>query len=213
MNAEQPVLTTSQRGWIKMEFNQAVWIPCLPAFPEGENRDSWARIYAEHLWEASGMARNRRQVDFLRKTLIAVHKQIYSTLPCQMALLHMPALSIPALPVCFGIWQAEGDRTTQLRALAHADETENLIRPPLVEECYTDKLGSGLKTICYLSRPRETTVTASLNYAWRSEELQTAVRMFTMCGDLGRLHATMPDIDELIQVIDFIPISPPRVAP
>jgi hypothetical protein len=44
-----------------------------------------------------------------------------------------------------------------------------------------------------------------LNYAWRSEHLETAVRMFTSCPNLGRLLEAMPDIEELTSVISFVP--------
>jgi hypothetical protein len=110
---------------------------------------------------------------------------------------------VPLL-VGFGVWQAGGDRVTQLRLLAHADEPDAM-EPPMVEECFTDKLGSGLRSLCYLRQPGESVVSGCLNYAWRSEQLETAVRMFTSCPDLSRLQRTMPDIEALTQVISFVP--------
>ena len=121
-------------------------------------------------------------------------------------MIHLPAPRAIPLPVCFGIWPADGDRTTQLRLLAHADE-QDVIIPPIVEEYSAGQLGSGLKSMCYLPGPDES-VSACLNYAWRSEELQTAVRMFTSCRNLGRLQQAMPDLDTLTHVISFIPRPP-----
>ena len=44
-----------------------------------------------------------------------------------------------------------------------------------------------------------------LNYAWRSAEHETDVRLFTSCPDLGRLQGAMPDIDDLARVITVVP--------
>lgn len=196
----------SRKGWIAVGFDQAVWIPCLPVFPDGEDRRSWAQIYARHWWDASGLQHGERDVAALRDSLAALHEIIYETLPCQMALIHLPGPRAIPLPVCFGIWPADGDRTAHLRLLAHADE-QDVIVPPIVEDCSSQKLGGGLKALCYLPGPDDS-VSACLNYAWRSEDLQTAVRMFTSCRDLGRLQQAMPDLDKLTQVISFIPRPP-----
>lgn len=194
----------SQKGWVRIDFNQAVWIPCLPVFPSGQDRKSWSALYAEHCWEASGVEHGKREVNGLRQSLEYLHKFAYSELPCHMALIHLPDPRAVPLLVCFGIWQAEGDREQQLRLLAHADE-QDAIEPPIVEACSTERLGSGLKCLCYLREPHGTMVSGCLNYAWRSEQLETAVRMFTSCPNLSRLQQAMPDIDALTQVMSFVP--------
>jgi hypothetical protein len=51
----------------------------------------------------------------------------------------------------------------------------------------------------------ENDLTGVLNYAWRVEELETDLRVFTACGDLGRLAAAAPAIDELIHQISVEP--------
>ena len=33
----------SQKGWITVGFDPAVWIPCPPVFPAGDDRRSWAQ--------------------------------------------------------------------------------------------------------------------------------------------------------------------------
>jgi hypothetical protein len=53
----------------------------------------------------------------------------------------------------------------------------------------------------------EGTVTASLCYAWRSEEFETAVRLFTACPDLGRLQGALDDLDDLARAIVVVPRS------
>ena len=49
-----------------------------------------------------------------------------------------------------------------------------------------------------------------VNYAWRVEDMETDVRVFTACGDLGRLQAAMPDIDELAARSRSSRCEPPR---
>ena len=50
-----------------------------------------------------------------------------------------------------------------------------------------------------------TELTGVVNYAWPVEELETDLRVFTACGDLRRLQAAMPDIDELVRNISVEP--------
>ena len=69
------------------------------------------------------------------------------------------------------------------------------MQPPLAGEFRTDLLGPGLKVLAYTRRDQ--VVTGHLNYAWRSEEHATALRLFTGSPDLGRLQRAMPDIERL----------------
>jgi hypothetical protein len=96
--------------------------------------------------------------------------------------------------VSFGIWAAVGDAAGQLRALAGADSPDAM-EPPLVEEFTTERLGTGLKALAHTRKGG--TITGYVNYAWRSEEHATALRMFTGCPDLGRLQRALPDLDRL----------------
>jgi hypothetical protein len=106
--------------------------------------------------------------------------------------------------VSFGIWEAVGDRATQLRVLAHADDPDAM-EPPRVDAFSTERLGPGLKVQAYTRR--DGTVTGHLGYAWRSEEHATALRMFTGCPDLGRLQRAVADIEQLALDITIIPVD------
>ncbi|HSZ43407.1 MAG TPA: hypothetical protein VK817_25875 [Trebonia sp.] len=192
----------STHGWVSLKYAQDVWIPCLPVFPEGHDRASWAMLYAEQWWAMSGRKHGGRQVKSLAKTLAGIHEIAYPGLEMQMGLIHLPDLSEVPLLVSLGIWAAAGDRMTQLRVLVHADDTDAM-EPPEVEEFGTEQLGPGLKTLAY-TRKRGT-VTGHLSYAWRSEEHATAVRIFTGCPDLGRLERAIPDIERMIQGVNIIP--------
>lgn len=192
----------SQRGWISVDYVQSVWIPCPPVFPEGFDRASWASLYAEEWWAASGRKHGDGEVKLLARTLAEIHEYAYAHLAMQRGFIHLPDLGLVPLLVSFGIWAAVGDRTAQLRALTHADDPE-AIQPPQVAEFATDRLGPGIKTLCYTRK--DEVVTGHLSYAWRSEELATAVRMFTACPDLGRLQRAIPDMERLARGVAIIP--------
>ena len=198
----QPGYAMSKRGWMSIQYAQNVWIPCPPVFPDGYDRSSWASLYAEQWWEMSGREHGDREVKLLAQTLADIHEYAYAHLEMHRGFIHLPDLSLVPLLVSFGIWEAVGDRTTQLRILTHADDPE-AIQPPLVEEFGTDRLGPGLKVLAY-TRNKDV-VTGHLNYAWRSEEYATALRMFTGSLDLGRLQRAVPDIEQLARGAVIVP--------
>jgi hypothetical protein len=195
---------TSTKGWPRIAYDKTIWIPCPPEFNGELSREEWAQGFASLWWEASGFKHGKRQVKAMEKGLIELQEGIYATQPCHMALINLPNVDVVALPVMLAVWQAVNDRETQLRMLVHADEPDT-VEPPLVEPVTTEKLGTGLKSQ-YLQRyQKENDLTGVLNYAWRVEELETDLRVFTACGDLGRLAAAAPAIDELIQQISVEP--------
>jgi hypothetical protein len=197
----------STRGWLSVEYAQNIWIPCPPVFPDGFDRRSWANLYAEQWLDASGGKHGRHELKELSKTLSDIHEYAYSHLEMHRGFIHLPNLGLVPLLVSFGIWEAVGDRTTQLRTLVHADDTDAM-EPPAVEEFGTQRLGPGLKMLAYTRRGG--TVTAHLGYAWRSEEYATAVRMFSGSPDLGRLQRAIPDIEQLAQGVTVVPLNQNR---
>jgi hypothetical protein len=198
----QPGYAMSKRGWMSIQYAQNVWIPCPPVFPDGYDRNSWASLYAEQWWEMSGREHGDREVKLLAQTLADIHDYAYAHLEMHRGFIHLPDLSLVPLLVSFGIWEAVGDRTTQLRILTHADDPE-AIQPPSVEEFATDRLGPGLRVLAYTKNKE--VITGHLNYAWRSEEYATALRMFTGSPDLGRLQRAIPDIEQLARGAAIIP--------
>jgi hypothetical protein len=55
-------------------------------------------------------------------------------------------------------------------------------------------------------------ITGHLNYAWRSDEHATAVRMFTGSPDLDRLQRAVPDVEQLARGVAIIGREPARAA-
>jgi hypothetical protein len=204
--SEEPSLEdmTSQHGWIKMDYDHARWIPCPPVFNESMTKEVWADGYARIWWEAAGTKFGDRDVRNLTQALIYLHDSVYAQQPCHRVLIHLPDARMAPLPVCFGIWRLVGDREEQLRMLVHADDPVAM-QAPILGEVWTESLGTGLKCLYYQRQREGKEVIGALNYAWRSDEYLTDLRIFTATPDLGRLEQAMPDIDELTNVIRFIP--------
>lgn len=196
----------SQKGWIKVGYDRTIWIPLPPAFRPDFTRDEWASGFAKIWWEASGRPHGKREIKNFTKMFIAIQQTIYSEQPCHLALLHMPDVNYRALPVCFGIWQTAGEPEDQLRQLVHAEEPV-AIDPPVVEEVWTDSLGRGLKSLFYQRMTKSDGVLAVLNYAWRSEQYETALHIYTAWPDWARLQQAMPDIDAMTKTITIVPSS------
>jgi hypothetical protein len=191
----------SRHGWISVAYNQNIWIPCPPVFPEGLDRQSWAALYAEEWWSRTSQRHGKREISALAGTLAGIHAYAYSHMPMHLGFLHLPSLRLIPQLVSFGIWEAAGDRTGQLRFLTRADDPA-FLQSPAVEEFGTGSLGPGLKVLGY-TRDKDV-VTGHLAYAWRTEELATALRMFTGGPDLGRLQRALPDIEELARAVTWV---------
>ncbi|MBO0810054.1 MAG: hypothetical protein J2P32_17300 [Actinobacteria bacterium] len=204
----EPADVVSQRARLTIDFAvlPAIWLPCPPAFPAGADVTTWASESAELWWENSGLKHRRKDVTLLAETLAGIHGIIYAPdtpLFFHFALLHLPERISP-LPVMFGVWPTVGDRDTQLNTLTGIGSPD-LAKPPIVEEFRTGRLGSGLKVMAYTRFGQGPGIGATISYAWRSEELQTALRIFAAGGDLGRIERALPDLDTLAHATGLAP--------
>ena len=197
----------SEKGWVDIDrelLNRLTWVPCPPFFPEGADRESWAADSAALWWDVSGLKHGKRQTRALAAMLAAIHKDLYAAGHCHQAVIHLPDPRMLPLPVQLGVWQMRGGREERLRMLAHADGPE-AIEPPIVEEFTTERLGTGLRALHYRRGDDGSETHGYLNYAWRLEEYETDLRLFTFCWDLSRLQRAMPDIDELARATAIVP--------
>jgi hypothetical protein len=112
----------SRHGWISVSYDQNIWIPCPPVFPEGLDRRSWAMLYAEEWWSRTSRPHGKREINALARTLADLHAYAYRHLAMHRGFLHLPSLQLVPQLVSFGIWEAVGDREEQLRLLTRADD-------------------------------------------------------------------------------------------
>jgi hypothetical protein len=195
----------TRKGSVIIDYNRGRWIPCPLEFTGTQTRESWAATYARGWWSTSGLKHRDRQVRKLTEVLAAMQGQIQDNLVCHIAMIHLFDPRDTPLAVGIAIWRAWGGREEQIRVLACA-HGPGAIDPPAVEEFPTDNLGPGLR-VRYSVRGRAdpSAVFGAVNYAWRSEEHETAVRLFTSSGNLGRLGRALPDLDQLARGIRVVP--------
>jgi hypothetical protein len=190
---EQYKKMVSQRGWIEVNINRAVWVPCPPVFPEGMTKETWAAMCAEAWWENAPESPRPEDVISLDYTLSTVYDTLYEDFTCQLAWLHLPDPRIMPLPLRVGIWAARGPRQAAFRVLTNADDPRAM-KQPVVTEFDTEDLGTGMKTMRYV-RLGDGGICGAVNYAWRSDRYETDVRLFAASDDLGRLERAIPDIE------------------
>jgi hypothetical protein len=196
-------LVTSKRGWARAAYNKRLWVPCPPALPEGWDGDRWAREFAEAWWALSELPHGESDLTRLTTLLAYIYENTWGHIPCHLVYIHLPDPRMQPLPVYLGIFQSVNARHAQLRLLARADDPE-VIEPPIVDDFTTGDLGPGLRVLRYWRGDDENEVDAGLSYAWRSEEYETDLRLFTATSDLGRLQQAMPDIDELARQLTVV---------
>jgi hypothetical protein len=194
----------SRKGWIRVACNRDIWIPCPPIFPDGMDRESRAANYSRACWDSTSRKNREREIRLLAETLMAMQESVYRPLTCHLAFIHLPNPTMSPLMACCCVWPAAGERESQLHMLAHAEDPVAM-EPPAVTDFPTDKLGHGLKVFYHQLRGDDgTTIIGNVNYAWRSEEHETDVRLFTSCPDLARLPGAMPHIDDLARVTSVV---------
>jgi hypothetical protein len=195
---------TSKHGWARADYDQRTWIPCLAGLPEGYDRERWAREFSAAWWSLSGLPHSEHDLTKLATLLAHIHESTWGHVPCHLGFIHLPDPRMVPLPVYLGIWQSRNERDVQLRNLTNAGDPD-AIEPPIVEEFTTDNLGRGLRVLRYWRGDDENEVDVGLSYAWRSEQYETDLRLFTATSDLGRLQQAIPDIDELARQIVVFP--------
>lgn len=102
------------------------------------------------------------------------------------------------------------ERDAALRELTGTDDPE-AVAPPVVQSFATEHLGEGLRTLRYCPfdpgpdhPPAPGAIYAALNHAWRVDECDTDVRLFTSCPDLARLIQIVDDVDTLARGIRLV---------
>jgi hypothetical protein len=193
---------TSKKGWVSVDYDEAVWIPCPPVFAAGVDRESYAAGVAQIWWDASGIKHMPTDVARLTAMLSEIHKGIYGHIPCHLAFIHLPDPRLMPLVLYVGVWESDGDKDEKLRMLCHANDPEAVERP-VAEEFTTERLGTGLRVIRYRHLP-DGALYAGLGYAWRSEKYETDLLLNTSSEDLGRLQRAIPDIEDFAKATSII---------
>lgn len=140
------------------------------------------------------------------KGMLEIREDLYKSWLGQYLYFYMGPPRFRPLPVMLGIWEIlDANRDEQLKLLAGYNTTD-LVEPPILEDFYTEHLGTGIKVWCVQRQEKHRRkVVGLLGYAFRNEELETDLHLKTMCPDLGWLQAAMPHIDEFVRAMSIVP--------
>jgi hypothetical protein len=205
--AEQPgpnddpadTMVPSELGWVRVDCDTRLWIPCPLILPDGYDRDWWATAAAAAWWEQSGLVYQDDVIGKLATMLRMIREGGYGRVRCHQIWIYLRDPGIPPHPVFIGIWKQAGDRDRRLRLLTCADDKSSA-RKPQVSEVTTEHLGTGLCVLNHRVRDKGR-LQALLSYAFRVEEHETDLQVFTSSLDLRALTAANDDIERLVQGI------------
>jgi hypothetical protein len=189
-------------SWIEVDFDPAVWVEMPSEWTDDTWPDyrDWAWEAAKAVWADSGQAPGEYGIDQLALAFVMLAEREDKALS-SLTYLHVPSPTDIPLPVGLKVFERAGEREAALRVMANADDPE-AVEPPIVEEFATESLGTGLRTLRYLTLPEQPdTLVGALNYAWRVDEVDTDIRLWTSCPDLSRLIGAIDDIDTLARGI------------
>jgi hypothetical protein len=195
---DDPADTTvpSELGWARVDVDTRLWIPCPLILPDGYDRDSWA---AAAWLEQSGLVYQDDVIGKLATMLRMIREGGYERVRCHQIWIYLRDPGIPPHPVFLGIWKQAGDRDRRLRLLTGADDKSSTGKPQ-VAEVATEHLGTGLRVLSHRTRNKGQLLVL-LSYAFRVEEHETDLQVFTSSSDLGALTAAGHDIEHLVQGI------------
>jgi hypothetical protein len=190
---------TSELGWVRVDIDMRRWIPLALAFPEGHNLDSWAATAAAAWSEQWGLPAESAEVERLTTMIRAIHEGANTRVKCHQIWIYLPDRFTAPLPVFIAIWRQSGEWDRRLRLLTGADDKSGA-RKPQVAEVTTEHLGTGLRVLRYQARDKGQ-LRAFLGYAFRVEEHETDLQVFTFTSDLRALTTAGDDIERLVQGI------------
>jgi hypothetical protein len=196
----------SEKGWVRAQADTRFWIPVPETFPEEHDPATWFKILAEAWLEQSGLPYRPAAVEALA-LMIQRAQDAYARIHCQQVWVYLRDPFVTPLPVHIGIWKMQGERAARLRSLSGGDYAAPA-RPADTTEFVTDRLGAGIRAINY--RTRKDRTVAMLAYAFRVEEFETELQIFTGTPDLRQLGNALGDIDEFVRGLTVFSAAEPQ---
>lgn len=201
-----PQEQVSEKGWVRAQADTRCWIPCPETFSAEHDDATWFTMLAEAWWEQTGLPYQPPAVGALA-LMIQRARDGYARIGCQQIWVYLRDPAVTPLPVHIFIWKMKGERAARLRSLSGADYAAGA-RPPEAAEFATEDLGAGIRAVSY--RTRKDRLVAMLAYAFRVEEFETELQIFTGTSDLRQLADARADIDEFVRGLTVFPAGAPR---
>jgi hypothetical protein len=187
----------------EQEYSGVNWAMLLPPASAADREQAVRPLAETHAIIAEKLG--GAPVDQAVEAMLQIREDLYKSWLGQYLYFYMGPPRFRPLPVMLGVWQMVQERDEQLKLLAGYN-TVDLVEPPILEDFYTEHLGTGIKVWCVQRQEKHRRrVVALLGYAFRNEELETDLHLKTMCTDLGWLQGAMPHIDEFVRAISIVP--------
>jgi hypothetical protein len=193
-------LEPSEKGRAKIAFELGIWLPCPRVFPPKHDAESWSTSASILWWERSGLPHNDYSVDQLAAVFRSVREISYARVRSHQLWIYLRDPAAQPLPVDVRVLKQRGGRDRRLRLLAGADDADS-VRKPKVAKVATSHLGTGLRAERYRTQDDNGSLLCILSYAFRVEEHETDLQVFTASTDLRALTAARDDIDRFVQSI------------
>jgi hypothetical protein len=191
---------TSEKGRAKVECELGIWLPCPRVFPNGHDADSWSRLASTMWWGKSDLPHDDHAVDQLAAVFRSVREIGYARIRSHQFWIYLRDPAAQPLPVYICVWKQQGERDRRLRMLTGADDGES-VRKPQVAKVATGHLGTVLRAARYHALDDQGSLLCILSYAFRVEEHETDLQVFTSSTDLRALTAASDDIERFVQGI------------
>jgi hypothetical protein len=190
----------SEKGRVKVDCELGIWLPVPRAFPNGHDAESWSKLAARVWWERSGLAHQDNAVDVLAGIFRSMREIDMARIRSSQTWFYLRDPAAQPLSVYISAWKQQGDRDRRLRQLTGADDQKS-VRKPKVAKTSTSHLGTGLRTAQYRALDDQGTLLCILSYAFRVEEYETDVDVFTAATDLRALTSAGDDLERFVQGI------------
>jgi hypothetical protein len=190
----------SEKGRAKVACELGIWLPCPRVFPAGHDAESWSRLASTMWWGKSGLPHDDNAVDQLAAVFRSVREIGYARVRSHQFWIYLRDPAAQPLPVYVCAWKQQGERDRRLRLLAGADDADS-VRKPQVAKAATSNLGTGLRAARYRALDDKGSLLCILSYAFRVEEHETDLQVFTSSTDLRALTAAGDDIERFVQSI------------
>jgi hypothetical protein len=194
----EPHIELEHEFSLDIEYNPSRWLELPPRWDTEEWQDInvWARTCAELFWRSYGQDPEESGISFLAGRLRHFAEAFAPEPFDTRVLLRMWEPTSMPLQVCAMVKPAQGDRAETLRLLVGAEDPD-AVEPPVVETYHAGPLGEGLRSFRYLRQDDGPEVIAALRYAWRDEQVDADVVLWTATHDTAQVIRAAEDIEEL----------------
>jgi len=151
-------------------------------------------------WGKSGLPHDDYSVDQLAAAFRSFREIALTGIHSHYSWIYLRDPAAQPLPVHICVWKQRGERDRRLRMLAGADDADS-VRKPQVTKVTTSHLGTGLRAARSRAEDDKGSLVCILSYAFRVEEHETDLQVFTASTDLRALTAARDDIDRFVQSI------------